>query len=315
VLFLVLVVALAMVGIGSALWFQLLSIDGVVQTGDVAAQLSVESVVENDDDLPDEKNVADCDAVLNATSDGLEVTIGGAYPSYECWVEFDVHSIGSVPVHIYHPTWTTLPPPEAVTFSLLGCYEEDTQIHEGEKALCTLYLHVEQEADQNARYVFEGFVDARQFNEPRDAIVDADGTLTRFSGNGFAANIQVAPGDTLTAWPTGGFDEGLDWFDTDGTCTWTFGDDLHAEGSAHPTAIRDGWHDDFLDPLVLDWDWSLDMTPGAERVDVDLETGSTFTGCAGPDSALMFFDANGDTYWNDGEDIVLDTNGNGVFDA
>ena len=49
-------------------------------------------------------------------------------------------------------------------------------------------------------------------------------------------------------------------------------------------------------------------------VDVDLETGSTFTGCPDVDSALMFFNTNGITSWDDGEDIILDVNGNGIFD-
>ena len=168
--------------------------------------------------------------------------------------------------------------------------------------------------------MFEGFVEARPFNEPRDAIIDADGTVTRFSGSGMPAYVEVAAGDPLVSFPTGIWDEGLDWFDTDGTCTWTFGDDLHVEDpDRHPGAIRDGWHDDFLDPLVLDWDNSLNLPPSGfpsgERVDVDLETGSTFTGCAGPDPLVKFFDTNGNGYWDDGEDIVLDLNGNGVFDA
>jgi hypothetical protein len=310
VLFMALIVALAMVGVGSALWFKVLNIDGVVQTGDVDAVLSFDGVRENDHG----KDVGICDAGLNVDRDRLSVVIENGYPSYECFVFFNVENTGSIPIHVYHPTWTTLPPPEAVTFSLLDCYEEDTQLHRGDRPLvCTLYLHVEQEAEQSVRYLFEGFIDARQFNEPRDAIIDADGTASRFSGSGFAANIQVFPGAPLTGWPAGG-NEGIDLFDTDGSTSWTFGDDLHVEDPAtHTGAIRNGVHDDFLDPLVLDWDNSLDATPGSEAVNCDLEGGVFCTGTLLTD--LSFYDANGDGSWNDGEDIVLDTNGNGVFDA
>lgn len=306
-----LVIALALIGVGSALWSEHLLIDGIVQTGDVDVVMSLEGVVENDHG----KDVAECDATFHELDNGLSVVIGGAYPSYECWVEFDVHSAGTVPVHIYHPTWTLLPPPEAVTFSLVNCYEEDTQLHQFGEAYCTLYIHVEQEAAQNELYEFAGFIDARQFNEPRDAIIDADGVASRFSGSGDPAFVEVVDQSPLTTFPTGGYVEGLDWFDTDGTCTWTFGDDLHAEGSAHPTAIRDGWHDDGRDPLVLDWDNSLDTDPAIEQVDVDLETGTTFTGCAGPDPLVKFFDTSGNGYWDAGEDLVLDLNNNGVFDG
>ena len=54
-------------------------------------------------------------------------------------------------------------------------------------------------------------------------------------------------------------------FDNDGDGAWTFGvagDDLHVEDPAtHPGAIREGTHDDGLDPLVLDYDGSLDQPP------------------------------------------------------
>jgi len=147
-----------------------------------------------------------------------------------------------------------------------------------------------------------------------DVCVDGDGTATANAGT-----FQVIWGDPLTSWPTGFDNEGIDMFDTDGSCTWTAGDDLHVEGSAYPTALRNAIHDDytaadgtvFLDPLILDLDLSL---TNQTQVDIDLETGSTFTGCLGVDPLLKFHNANGMTNWDDGEDIILDVNGNGVFD-
>lgn len=309
VLFMSIVVMLAMVGVGSALWSEVMDITGLVQTGDVNVEFSLldPPTFENDHG----KDVADCDAVLSDNL--LEVVIGGGYPSYECWVPFDVHNVGSVPVHVYHPQWLDLPPTEAVTFSVVDCYEEDTQLHAGEEIFCTLYIHVEQEASQNDSYVFNGFLEARQFNEPRDAIIDADGTMSRFSGD--PTYREVVDGDPLTAFPTGFSDEGLDWF-TVGDCEWTFGDDLHVEDPAsHPGALRNGIHDDGLDPLVLDWDNSLDTDPAVEQVDVDLETGTTFTGCAGVDPKIKFFDADLSGFWDDGEDLVLDINLDGIFNG
>jgi hypothetical protein len=35
-------------------------------------------------------------------------------------------------------------------------------------ATCEFYFHILQEAEQNAQYTFYGWVEARQFNEPRD---------------------------------------------------------------------------------------------------------------------------------------------------
>lgn len=98
------------------------------------------------------------------------------------------------------------------------------------------------------------------------------------------------------------------------------GDDLHVEGPKYPTAVRGGTHDDFLDPIVLDLDGSLDGTPGSEPVHVDLEfglpnpSGIPDSNCTGPDPALKFYDGGLNGFWDDGEDIILDVNGNGVFD-
>lgn len=145
-----------------------------------------------------------------------------------------------------------------------------------------------------------------------DFWIDADGSAT--PGRGLPGAIDPYICGRLTSWPTGGlYVEGIDWFDNDGTCTWTFGDDLHVEGPAHPTAFRDGFHDanpNFVDPLVLDLDGSLF---DGQQVDVDLETGTVFTSCPGVDPHLKFFDANANGVWDDGEDIIFDTNNDGVF--
>ncbi|MGQ0795413.1 MAG: hypothetical protein ACT4N5_04420 [Nitrosopumilaceae archaeon] len=143
----------------------------------------------------------------------------------------------------------------------------------------------------------------------QDICVDGDGTTSALAGT-----FSVVWGNPLASWPTGFDVEGLDWFDNDASCTWTGGDDLHVEGSAYPTASRNTVHDSnltFVDPLVLDIDASLvDLQP----VDVDLETGTAFTGCLGVDPLLKFNDADLSTNWDDGEDIILDINGNGIFD-
>jgi hypothetical protein len=145
------------------------------------------------------------------------------------------------------------------------------------------------------------------YEEP---IIDADGSASRFDG--VPGAVEVSIGDTLTSWPTGRWQEGLDGFDTDGNDIWTPGDDLHVEDpTTHPGAIRDGTHDDGLDPLVLDLDDSLNTTPGNEPVSCDFETG---TFCqAGYLVPLKFFDTSGNGFWDDGEDIVWDLNGDGVF--
>jgi hypothetical protein len=151
-----------------------------------------------------------------------------------------------------------------------------------------------------------------------EPIIDADGTES--SEDGVPGFVDVKVLDPILGWPTGHWIEGLDWFDTDLSGTWTFGDDLHVEDpGTHPGAIRDGTHDDNLDPIVLDWDGSLDLPPNNEPVHVDLESGLADPSLAGgivatgPDPLLAFYDTNLNGFWDDGEDIVLDINDDDVF--
>lgn len=143
-----------------------------------------------------------------------------------------------------------------------------------------------------------------------DKFVDVDGIASPFSG--LPNFIDVSFGDVLTGWPTGFYTEGIDWFDNDTTCTWTSGDDLHLERTGTcATGVGDGFHQLGFDCVVLDLDASF---YDGQRVDVDLESETTFTGCPGTDPLLMFYDADGNGYYDNGEDIILDTNANGVFD-
>lgn len=148
-----------------------------------------------------------------------------------------------------------------------------------------------------------------------EPIIDADGTAS--SGQGIPGSVEVLVGDPLIAWadaPTGG-NEGIDWFDNDwdgiSPRTWTLGDDLHAEDpTTHPGAIRNAIHDLGSDAIVLDLNASF---VNQQPVDVDLEANLDFGGGSGVDPAMAFFDANNNGQWTDGEDIVLDVNGDRVF--
>jgi hypothetical protein len=162
ILLMVLTVALAAIGVASALWYDELYVDGVVTTGYVDVEPSLLYIEENDHG----KDVATCDAFLYDW--GWMIEIRNGYPSYECLIGIDIHNVGTIPVHIYHPMWMDWPPQSAMEFQVLDCWEDDFQLHSGEMATCVFYFHILQEAEQNATYTFYGWVEARQFNEPRD---------------------------------------------------------------------------------------------------------------------------------------------------
>jgi hypothetical protein len=373
---LLLVIALAAMAVGYALWSKTITINSTVQTGNVHAAIldaftDDDNVVDNADldsmdtgDCPIhvgdpaistscdpaetgadpkrhyDKDVAQCFAEVDADDDNIaHILKMNVYPSYHCTAWLQIENDGSIPVKIVsvevngQPVEPSVPTP----FDLGGNSDPDVSVHitdveqcaqiePGEKFFMNVDQHVLQGAPQDATLGYTVEVLLAQWNEAHlfgcveDKIIDADGIATAGDGLGTcgspvtAGAVQVAYGDPLTSWPTGfdPDDHGIDILEGVVDDAWTStcsGDDIHLEGSACPTGVRDGDHDLGEDCKLLDYDGSL---VDGQAVDCDLESGSFCTGSLLTD--LVFFDANGDGYYDNGEDIVIDSNGNGFFD-
>jgi hypothetical protein len=136
-----------------------------------------------------------------------------------------------------------------------------------------------------------------------DLCIDGDGFATPLPG---AFEVQI--GDVLSSFPDGGATQsGLDLFDRAPLGVLTQGDDLHAEDpSVCPGALRNGVHD-ASDCDILDINGDLaNGTP----VTCDVE----FGGCNA--FLIKYQDRNGNGAYDPqlGEDLVRDTNNNGIFD-
>lgn len=142
-----------------------------------------------------------------------------------------------------------------------------------------------------------------------DFIIDADGIATPLRGIS-PATLEVSNGDTLTFWPTGFNAAGIDYFDIDADTFYTIGVDaiMLEDPSSCPTASRNAVFDNnssVQDCPVIDIGGNLvDGLP----VTVDLEGGF---GVA--DSRLAFYDTNGNGFYDNADDIVLDINNDGIF--
>lgn len=141
-----------------------------------------------------------------------------------------------------------------------------------------------------------------------DRIIDADGTSS--PQEGIPGSVEVRCGDPLLYLIETPNVAGLDVFDNDGNFVWTFGpvgDDIHLEdpnAGTCPTAGRNAVYDNnpfFQDCVVLDLDGSL----------FDQQFVTCDNACY---DRVAFFDRNGNGIYDDGEDIILDTNGSRVFD-
>jgi hypothetical protein len=193
-----LVFALATIGVGYGLWSQALLIDGYVFTGEMDAELSLEEIDESDsfndvcptggttigqdcdgdgelnDDMEAEgKDVADCSArLINPYT--MQVVLRNTYPSFNCFIRWDVHNSGTIPIHVYAPDYfykgvymgSAINVPELhVNGWPPTCFRDVTQLEPSERAFCNLHIHVNQPAEENAEYRFEVRVFTRQWNE------------------------------------------------------------------------------------------------------------------------------------------------------
>jgi hypothetical protein len=176
----------------------------------------------------------------------------------------------------------------------------------------------------------DGFIDALEFEKGTNPADDTDfpacGGINTvdfcLDGDGIATaqrgTFSAVWGDSLTTWPAPGdaSAEGLDWFDLDANNVWTVNTDaLHLERTTTClTGIPNATYDLGLDCVLLDMGSNL---VGGESVDCDLDNGFS---CAPnlvylSSTGMKFVDGESilDGFYNNGEDIIIDVDGNGIF--
>lgn len=153
ILSLAVVLCLATVGVGYAMWDKTLYIDGTVNTGEV--NLEIMSASSDDPpgatDVNKDKDVGCTEVAVGADKQSITVTVTNGYPCYEVYVHFTVHNNGTVPVKLQDIIITN-PNPSAITVSGWNAIGE--QIDPDVRRDNTIWLHVEQEADELTQYTF-----------------------------------------------------------------------------------------------------------------------------------------------------------------
>ena len=164
---LALVLALGALGVGFAMWDKTLYIDGTVNTGEVNAIFTTASCTE--DPEVEGKDVGSC-TLTGIGEQTLTITIDNGYPCYGCTVDFTVDNIGTIPVKVQ--SLTIVNPPPEISFTWSGIAVGD-QIDGGDSQAGSIYVHVEQEADELAgvagsgipSYTFSAVIYLVQWNE------------------------------------------------------------------------------------------------------------------------------------------------------
>jgi hypothetical protein len=206
--FVLLIVALALLGVGYSMWAETLIIQGTVQTGEVDVAFedaTVEECVDVNGVLtcpePDFKAyAANCTLSAEETSDDspgddgqdlLTVAVSGMYPSWHCKLNFKVANLGNVPVHVKLPklvagkeyaSWVKL--------DTLNCYQDGVQLHQGANVsqACTIDIHFTNETSpgENAGpFVFTWEILAHQWNEEPISVNPGAPTYTKAAGARF----------------------------------------------------------------------------------------------------------------------------------
>lgn len=171
-----LIFALVLTGFAYAHWEKIITINGTVETGSV----HVEVLSASSDDPPGTIDVGKTkDVGCTTVSRGedkqsITVTITNAYPCYEVYVHFTVKNTGTIPVHfkgIYPQppfefdgvkTWKAIFHDGKIT--VWGWDGLDEQLHPGDPGDYTIWIHVEQPAEQLTTYTFTAEAVFTQYN-------------------------------------------------------------------------------------------------------------------------------------------------------
>jgi hypothetical protein len=108
---LLVIVALAGVGVAYGLWSEHLFINGQVKTGEVDVEFSPCATNDPDGTIDPgwTKDVASCvcrqsgpdnDSYGDSGPDHMDIFIANGYPYYKCSVKYDIHNNGTIPVHL-----------------------------------------------------------------------------------------------------------------------------------------------------------------------------------------------------------------------
>jgi hypothetical protein len=180
-------IGLAVVMVGFAMWSKTLVVQGSVETGEVDMTFSNFSCsdIPGQPDLGQDKDVGSATCTLQDTDgdgdgDVLQISVDNAYPGYQLMINnITIRSTGNVPIHITSTELSYNSNPLALV--LEGFWTDNnmvcTQLHQGQEISGNMWLHVTQQAEQNAVYHFRVDIEAAQWNEAICEVQELGGTI------------------------------------------------------------------------------------------------------------------------------------------
>jgi len=149
-------------GVGYALWFDVLYIEGTVETG----ELDADWIITGYEDTESKDWVSWIEAYVDGKT--LYVTINNAYPDVWYYVYFDIYNSGTIPLHVcgFNYDISNVGPG-------VGLYYWDAdplQVHPGDSASAGIAIYLDNNTVQNSTHTFTFEYVNVQYNEPCPAV-------------------------------------------------------------------------------------------------------------------------------------------------
>lgn len=159
IILMILMMALAALGVGYAWWTEQLTVTGTIQTGSINVKLENITISEFDP-----LDVASCDPNISGDGKSISVVINNAYPEYTCIINFNLINVGNVPAKI---TNVNLPGDnEEYGVVPSGALVSKPMLVPGKPVEANFFVRVRPGAAQNANYQFDFSIDIAQGNAP-----------------------------------------------------------------------------------------------------------------------------------------------------
>ncbi len=160
---LILLVLVSLLGLVFSRWFETLNVSGQVNTGEVDAEWSTGRSYDTE---PPEKDFSSISCWVDQNNPHLlHVKVEDAYPCIVYTQEFDIHNVGTLPVHVGEFVIDRGNLPEGAQVSVEYDYEQYGQLHPSEEGYGKLTVHLANDAEERATYEFTVSVEVEQWNE------------------------------------------------------------------------------------------------------------------------------------------------------
>ena len=160
IIVMILMMALAALGVGYAWWTEQLTATGTIQTGSIDVQMEGISYSTNDP-----LDIATCSSKLSGDGKSMTITMGNVYPGYVCMIDFDLTNHGTVPAKI---TDVTLPSSH-LAYNVIPSGElvVRDELNPSSPKPGRFKVEIKPGADQKSSYTFEVGIDIAQGNAPK----------------------------------------------------------------------------------------------------------------------------------------------------